>query len=80
MPTQMPRKGVPRRTELRRTTVRSASTRRSSVRLRIDAPAAPTPGNTTRSAASTTSGASVTVTGTPSASNASRTLVRFPAL
>ena len=41
---------------------------------------APTPGKTTRSAARTTAGSDVTTVSTPSASNASFTLVRFPAL
>ena len=42
--------------------------------------AAPTPGNTTRAAPRTVSASDVTTVSTPMASNASLTLVRFPAL
>ena len=49
-------------------------------RLAMALAAAPTPGKTTRSAARTTDGSDVTTVSTSSASNASFTLVRFPAL
>ena len=43
-------------------------------------PAAPTPGNITRSAAAISRGSRVTCAGNPRCSSASRTLVRLPAL
>jgi len=71
----MPRNGRPE-TAAAFTLSSSPSARRFAIALF----AAPTPGNTTRSAAAITAASRVTVASSPSAANASLTLVRLPAL
>ena len=72
---QIPRSGVPLWTD-------SVKASASPVRRRVSIaePAAPTPGNTMRSARRTVSGSSLILWSTPIRDKASETLVRFPAL